>query len=84
MSKVTLYSFKKSKEEQVRLSAGEFKNRVYLDLRVYHRTSEDREFRPTKKGITLAYHFLPELKQAIQKAHSRFSECKKQHESIEN
>jgi hypothetical protein len=62
----TLHSFSKNALEEVRASLTQYKGKQYVDLRVYYK-AEDDEFRPTKKGLTLAPDLLPELEQALQK-----------------
>ena len=65
MSK-TLHSFPKNTLEEVRASLTEFKGRQYIDLRVFYKADDD-EFRPTKKGLTLALELIPELEEAVKK-----------------
>jgi hypothetical protein len=43
-----------------------YKGKTYADLRIYFR-ADDGEYRPTKKGITLALDLLPELGEAVTK-----------------
>ena len=62
-----MYSFAKNSSEEVRVSAGEFKEKIYIDLRIFYRDQETDEMRPTKKGLTLALALLPELKKGLQK-----------------
>ena len=50
--------------EVVRVCLTEYKGKDYFDIRLYYR--EDGDWRPTKKGLTLAIGLLPELKKAIQ------------------
>ncbi|MBI4549348.1 MAG: transcriptional coactivator p15/PC4 family protein [Candidatus Omnitrophica bacterium] len=63
-----LFTFPYHENDQVRLSAGYYKSKLYLDLRIFFRHRESNEFRPTKKGITLSSEFLPELKRALEYA----------------
>jgi hypothetical protein len=62
----TLHSFPKNALEEVRASLTEFKGKQYIDLRVFYKADDD-EFRPTKKGLTLAPDLLPELEEALHK-----------------
>ena len=61
-------AFKKSETEEVRLTLRHFKGKAYLDLRVYFRAEGMEEFKPTKKGLTLAAALAPELEKAFQGA----------------
>lgn len=63
--KEVLFTFPRNERDQVRLSAGYYNNKLYLDLRIFFLHQESQEYRPTKKGITLGYECLPELKKAI-------------------
>jgi len=63
-----IHSFQKNPEEEVRFSVREYKERQYLDLRLWFLSQNDGEYRPTKKGITLALEHLPELKKGIERA----------------
>jgi hypothetical protein len=56
--------FKRNPTEEVRVGIKEFKGRRYIDLRIYY-TDDKGEWKPTKKGISLATDFMPELKQAV-------------------
>lgn len=61
-----LHSFPKNETEEVRFSIRRYKDRAYLDLRVWFQPSEGGEYRPTKKGLTLGVEFLPELRRALE------------------
>ena len=61
-----IFVFRKSATEEVRASIRKFKDRTYIDLRVWvEKESGHAEFSPTKKGITLSVYVLPELKKAV-------------------
>jgi hypothetical protein len=66
--KDVLFTFPRNERDQVRLSAGYYNKKLYLDLRVFFLHQESNEYRPTKKGITLGYECLPELKKALEAA----------------
>lgn len=67
MDKKIIHAFPKNTDEEIRLSAGEFKEKIYLDLRIFYRDQETDEMRPTKRGITLALDHFSELKKGIDK-----------------
>ncbi len=61
------FTFRKSSTEEVRASVLTFKDRTYIDLRVWvERESGHAQFSPTTKGLTLSVYVLPELKRAVQ------------------
>jgi len=57
--------FERSSTEIVRASIKEFKTKKYIDLRIYY-MDDQGEWKPTKKGISLATDFMPELKAAVE------------------
>ena len=63
-----IHTFHKNPDEEVRLSLKQFKDRRYLDLRLWYQPSSGGEYLPTKKGLTLSVEFLPELKRGIERA----------------
>ena len=62
-----VHSFSKNPEEEVRMALREYKDRRYLDLRLWYQPSTQGEYLPTKKGITLSVDFLGELKTGLEK-----------------
>ena len=63
-----VYRFQKNPEEEIRLSLREYKERLYLDLRLWFQPSSGGELRPTKKGLTFSTDLLPELKKGLERA----------------
>ena len=59
------YQFKRNENEVVYAQFKEFRQRRYIDLRVYYKSSDDNEMRPTKKGITLGIEFLKDLHNSL-------------------
>ncbi len=59
--------FNKNTQEMVRVSIEEFKNKKYLDIRICY-LSDENEWKPTKKGVTVSHDLIPELSKLIQKA----------------
>ena len=57
--------FKRNPTEEVRAGIKEFKGRRYLDVRIYY-MDDQGEWKPTRKGISLATDFMPELKNAVE------------------
>ncbi len=64
-------AFKKSATEEIRLALRNFKGKSYLDLRVYFRAEGMAEFKPTKKGLTMAVELAPELEKAFRGVQSK-------------
>jgi len=62
----TVYSFPKNPTEEIRASLSSYKNKQYLDLRIYY-LGDDDEYHPSKKGITLSPDLLGELEEAVRK-----------------
>ena len=69
-----VYTFHKNSTEEIRLSLREYKERRYLDVRLWYQPLEGGEYRPTKKGITLGLEFIPELKRGLERAAKSSSE----------
>ena len=65
MENQILYQFARNQDEAVYFSLREYKERKYIDLRIFYQPKDADEMRPTKKGITLALELLPELKKGI-------------------
>jgi single-stranded DNA-specific DHH superfamily exonuclease len=75
MEKVqVIHTFQKNKEEEVRFSIREYKERQYFDVRVWFLSGEGGEYHPTKKGITLSLELLPELRKGIERVSRQASE----------
>ena len=63
-----VHSFRKNPEEEVRFCVREYKDRHYLDIRLWFLPAVGGDFFPTKKGLTLSLEYLPELKKGIERA----------------
>ncbi len=61
-----VYSFQKNALEEVRASITSFRGKKYFDIRVYYK-ADDGEFKPSKKGITLAPSLIEDIEEAIKK-----------------
>jgi hypothetical protein len=57
--------FEKNATEVVRVSLTEYRGHKLIDLRVYY-SDDEGQYRPTKKGISLAVGLYAEFKQATQ------------------
>ena len=76
-----IHSFQKNPEEEVRLTLREYKERQYLDLRLWYQPSNGGDYLPTKKGLTLSLEYLPELKKGFERASKVSAEMALQHPS---
>jgi hypothetical protein len=57
----------KGKGEIIRVEVGEFKGKKLLNIRVWY-TDEAGEYKPTKKGITIAPELYAKVKEAFLEA----------------
>jgi len=62
-----IHSFRKNDREEIRISFREYKERFYIDMRLYFLAEDRGEMCPSKKGLTLGIDFLPEIKLGITK-----------------
>ena len=54
--------------EQLQISIKSYKNKEYLDLRIFYTTDEGATWLPSKKGVTVAPDSLEILKKAVDEA----------------
>ena len=54
--------------EQVQISINSYKDKKYLDLRIYYTTDDGGNWLPTKKGVTVSPDNLLTLKEAVEEA----------------
>ncbi|MFZ5803011.1 MAG: transcriptional coactivator p15/PC4 family protein [Candidatus Omnitrophota bacterium] len=62
-----IHSFVRSPSEKVFLTIRKFREKFYLDCRIWFQTKEDPDFRPTKKGLSFDLGLLPEFRQGIER-----------------
>jgi len=60
----------KNNMEKIVIALTEFKDHKLLDIRIYYDASPNREadFRPSRKGISVPYDLVREVKEGIDKA----------------
>lgn len=58
---------KKNSSEEVWITVTDYKERELLDLRVYYRSIDDMQMKPTKRGVSLPLAKTSELLAAIEK-----------------
>ena len=54
--------------EQLQISINSYKEKKYLDLRIYYTTDDGANWLPTKKGVTVSPDNLMTLKDAVEQA----------------
>ncbi len=54
--------------EQLQISINSYKEKQYLDLRIYYTTDDGMNWLPTKKGVTVSPDNLLTLKEAVEAA----------------
>ncbi len=59
------FDIQRNEREIVRVALSEFNEREYIDIRIFYKDEASGEYKPTKKGVTLAKELYPELKKAI-------------------
>lgn len=67
MEKVrVIHTFQKNPDEEVRFTLKEYKDRRYLDVRLWFQSANGGDYYPTKKGLTLNLDYLGELKKGLE------------------
>ncbi|HXP77464.1 MAG TPA: PC4/YdbC family ssDNA-binding protein [Stellaceae bacterium] len=56
----------KNKQEVLRLSFGEYRDRMLLNARVWYRNAEGEELKPGKDGWAISIEKLPEIVAGLQ------------------
>ena len=65
MDNQVIYQFSRAHDETVFVSLCDYKNKKYLDLRVFFQPKDSEDMKPTRKGLTLGVEYLSELKKGI-------------------
>jgi hypothetical protein len=66
-----LAEIEKNPMEKIMISISEFKKKKYVDVRVYF-MDDDMEWKPTKKGVTIAPDLIDQVIEALNKAKEEF------------
>lgn len=64
---VVVYRFQKNPEEEVRFSLREYRERQYVDLRIWFLPASGSEYHPSKRGLTLGLNWFGEVKKGIER-----------------
>ncbi len=65
---IILATIPRTATEQLQISINSYKDKKYLDLRIYYTTDDGANWNPTKKGVTISPDNLVTLKDAVEKA----------------
>ncbi|GAB6175580.1 hypothetical protein JCM16814_04710 [Desulfobaculum senezii] len=65
-----VYTFPKNAMEEVRASITHYNHNPYADIRVFYLSGD--QFKPTRKGLTIAPHLLDELIEALMALREQF------------
>lgn len=68
---MVLAEIEKNPMEKIMITISEFKKKKYVDLRVYF-MNDEMEWRPTKKGITIAPDLIDQVIDALKRAKEEF------------
>ena len=60
-----VYEIQRGEDQQIYFTLREYKERKYLDIRVFFKPEDSEELHPTKKGITFGVDLIPEIKKGI-------------------
>ncbi len=65
MENQVIYQFGRNENDVVCVSRGKYRDKSYIDFRIFYTDRESGDLRPTKKGITISEDLLPHLKKAV-------------------
>ncbi len=68
MENQIVHEIQRNETEVLRVSLRDYKEKTYLDLRVFFQVAQGGEWIPTKKGLTVDVAHLSDLKAGIEKA----------------
>lgn len=73
MEKKIVAQLKRNKDESIQIAIGSYREKVYVDIRVYAYGLKTGEFTTTKKGITIEAKLLHKLIAGLQQAEKEIS-----------
>ena len=65
MQKKILYEIQRNKDERIQFSVGSYKDRMYIDMRIFFMDQMSGELKPTKKGITIPVTLLAQFQNGL-------------------
>jgi len=63
-----IHSFKLSEREEVRILLGKYKGKAYIDQRVYFKSKDSEDYKPSKTALRLPPDCCKELSTGLSKA----------------
>ncbi len=72
MSDKMITMIPRSATEELHVQIKEYKDKKYLDLRIYYTTDNGASWNPTKKGITVSPENIELLKKSLEEAQKEF------------
>ena len=60
-----IYAFPRMQGEEIQINLQKYKDKYYIDLRLWYQPKNESVLRPTKKGIFVAVEKLPELRKGL-------------------
>jgi len=64
MDRLNIFTFKKCDHEQIRVDAREYRDRFYLDVRLWFKP-DDSDYIPSKKGLTIGIEHVEDLREGL-------------------
>ena len=60
-----IYTFPRGPGEEIQAAIRKYKNRYFVDVRLWYMSKTENMLLPTKKGVAIAVEQLPELRKAV-------------------
>jgi hypothetical protein len=61
----SVYEIQRGQDQVICFRLREYKEKTYLDIRVFFKPEDSQEIHPTKKGITVGIDLMPEFKKGV-------------------
>ena len=62
-----IHAFVKNHDEEIRLNVRKYKDRYFIDLRIWFRSKDGEVYKPTKNGVFFPFEQFPELKKGVER-----------------
>ena len=63
---IKIRDIEKGPNEIIRIEISEYKGHTLLNIRVWYKSSEDSEYKPTPRGVAINLNLYEEFRQAIE------------------
>ena len=67
MERKIIGQFDRNAGESVVVAQGTYREKEYVDIRIFYHDAVSGDFKPTKKGLTLSVQLVPSLLELLQK-----------------